>query len=167
MADYFSDLLSSYRARGALIDANLLLVYFIGSYDPTQITRFKRTKAYSEDDFFILAALVEFFSKIVTTPNVLTEVNSLSNQLPESVRPSYDTEFANRVDTLEEHFVESRQVSRSSHFTKFGLTDSGIIELVRNKYLVITDDLRLVHYCQNIGIDVINFNHIRAMNWNP
>lgn len=166
MADYFSDLLSSYRARGALMDANLLLVYFIGSYDPRQVARFKRTKAYTENDFHILTAIVEFFGRVVTTPNILTEVNGLSNQLPESIRPSYYSEFAKRVGTLEEHFVESRQASISTHFTKFGLTDSGIIELVRDKYLVITDDLRLASYCQNIGIDVINFNNIRTLNWN-
>jgi hypothetical protein len=167
MADYFLDLLNSYRAKGALVDANLLLVYFVGSYDPTQIARFKRTRAFTEDDFYTLAALITFFSKIVTTPNVLTEVNSLSNQLPEPIKPSYYLEFARRVDTLEEHFLESRGTSRSAHFTRFGLTDSGIVELVKDKYLVITDDLRLASYCQNIGIDVINFNNIRTMNWNP
>lgn len=167
MADYFLDLLNSYRTKGALVDANLLLVYFVGSYDPTQITKFKRTRAFTEDDFYTLAALITFFSKIVTTPNVLTEVNSLSNQLPESIKPSYYSEFAQRVDTLEEHFLESRSVSRAAHFARFGLTDSGIVELVKDKYLVITDDLRLASYCQNTGIDVINFNNIRTMNWNP
>jgi hypothetical protein len=167
MADYFLDLLNRYRAKGALVDANLLLVYFVGCYDQTQITKFKRTKAYTEDDFHLLAAIVDFFGKVVTTPNVLTEVNGLSNQLPDSLKPSYYSEFAKRVDTLEEHFMESRQVSNSSHFTKFGLTDSGIVELARDKYLVITDDLRFASYCQNVGVDVINFNNIRTMNWNP
>ncbi|HZT60837.1 MAG TPA: PIN domain-containing protein [Pyrinomonadaceae bacterium] len=167
MADYFTDLLNSYRAKGAFVDANLLLVYFVGSYDRRLITKFKRTIAYTEDDFDLLTAIIAFFSNVVTTPNVLTEVNGLSNQLPESSRSSYYSEFANRVDTLEEHFIESRLASHSSHFTKFGLTDSGIIELVKDKYLVITDDLRLAHYCENIGVDVINFNHIRTMNWNP
>jgi len=167
MADYFLDLLKSYQAKGVLVDANLLLVYFVGSYDLTQITRFKRTRAYTEDDFYILASIITFFSKVVTTPNVLTEVNSLSNQLPESVKPSYYSEFARRVDTLEEHFIDSRQITHSIHFERFGLTDSGIVELVKGKYLVITDDLRFASYCQNTGVDVINFNNIRAMNWNP
>jgi rRNA-processing protein FCF1 len=167
MADYFLDLLNSYRTKGALVDANLLLVYFVGSYDPTQITKFKRTRTYTEDDFYLLASIIVFFSKIVTTPNILTEVGGLSNQLPESVKQSYYSEFARRVDTLEEHFVESRRASLSAHFTRFGLTDSGIIELVKDKYLVITDDLRLASYCQNTGIDVINFNNIRTLNWNP
>lgn len=167
MADYFLNLLKSYQAKGALVDTNLLLVYFVGSYDLTQITRFKRTRAYTEEDFYILASIITSFSKVVTTPNVLTEVNSLSNQLPESIKPSYYSEFAKRVDTLEEHFIGSRQIAHSIHFARFGLTDSGIVELVKGKYLVITDDLRFASYCRNTGIDVINFNNIRDMNWNP
>jgi sorbitol-specific phosphotransferase system component IIC len=166
MADYFRDLLNSYQAKGALVDANLLLVYFVGSYDLTQIAKFKRTRAYTEEDFYLLASILSFFSKVVTTPNVLTEVNSLSNHLPESIKPSYYSEFARRVDTLEEHFIDSRHIAHSGHFARFGLTDAGIVELVRGKYLVITDDLRFASYCQNTGIDVINFNNIRAMNWN-
>ena len=166
MSDYFLNLLNSYQAKGALVDANLLLVYFVGSYDLTQITKFKRTRAYTEEDFHSLASIITFFSKVVTTPNVLTEVNSLSNQLPEAIKPSYYSEFAKCVDTLEEHFIDSRQITRSTHFAKFGLTDSGIVELVKGKYLVITDDLRFASYCQNTGVDVINFNNIRSMNWN-
>jgi rRNA-processing protein FCF1 len=167
MADYFLDLLKSYQTKGALVDANLLLVYFVGSYDLTLITKFKRTRAYTEEDFYILASIITFFSKVMTTPNVLTEINSLSNQLPESIKPSYYSEFARRVDTLEESFIDSRQITHSIHFARFGLTDSGIVELVKGKYLVITDDLRFASYCQNTGIDVINFNNIRDMNWNP
>jgi hypothetical protein len=164
--DYFSTLLSNYRSKGALVDANLLLVYFVGSFDPAQIARYKRTKAYTEEDFQILAAVVDFFGgRLVTTPNVMTEVNSLSNQLPEALKPSYYAEFSRRVVAIEEHYVESKQATRSSHFLKFGLTDSGIIELVKDKYLVITDDLRFASYCQNISIDVINFNNLRALYW--
>jgi len=49
---------------------------------------------------------------------------------------------------------------------KFGLTDSGIVHLVKDQYLVLTDDLNLVRYLQNQGVDVINFNHIRPLAWN-
>jgi uncharacterized protein YaiI (UPF0178 family) len=50
-------------------------------------------------------------------------------------------------------------------FTKFGLTDCGIINLCREQYLVLTDDLKLANYLQKEGIDTINFNNIRTYGW--
>ena len=40
-----------------------------------------------------------------------------------------------------------------------------IISLARDRYLVLTDDLRLAHYLQKIGIDTVNFNNIRVYGW--
>ncbi len=47
-------------------------------------------------------------------------------------------------------------------FSKFGLTDSAIIELVKEKYLVLTDDAILFQYLEKNRIDVINFTHLRT-----
>ena len=40
-----------------------------------------------------------------------------------------------------------------------------IISLAGDRYLVLTDDLRLAHYLQKIGIDTVNFNNIRVYGW--
>ncbi len=37
--------------------------------------------------------------------------------------------------------------------------------LAKNKYLVLTDDLKLGNYLQKVGIDTINFNNIRTYGW--
>ena len=163
--DYFTELLFRYKNKGILIDTNLLLVYFVGSYDPTRIQKFKRTQAFTVEDFYTLSAVVAFFDKVVTTPNILTEVNSLSNQLPEDIRSLYYSEIFRHIADLEEQYITSIRISSLEHFKKFGLTDSGIIDLVRDKYLVLTDDLKLASYLQNVGIDAINFNNIRILNW--
>lgn len=163
--DYFVDLLYRYRNKGLLIDANLLLVYFMGCYDPFRIPKFKRTLTFTVEDFHILERAFRFFSKVITTPNILTEVNSLSNQLPEDLKKDYYTKAAEQIVEIEEHYKESGKVCALEHFRKFGLTDSGIIDLVKDKYLVLTDDFPLANYLQTVGIDVINFNHIRTLSW--
>lgn len=163
--DYYVELLYRYRTKGVLIDTNLLLVFFIGLYDPTWVLRFKRTQTFTIEDVHTLKRAFEFFDKVVTTPNILTEVNSLSNQLPEKLKPGYYAKMAEHVAILEEHFQESTKICALDHFSRFGLTDSGIINLVKDKYLVLTDDLKLASYLEKVGIDVINFNHIRTMNW--
>ena len=163
--DYFSELLYRYKNKGILIDTNLLLVYFVGSYDSARIPRFKRTMAFTVEDFYTLLEVFRFFDKVVTTPNILTEVNSLSNQLPEDIRPLYYSEVSKHIAILEEQYITSIRISSLEHFKKFGLTDSGIVDLVKDKYLVLTDDLKLAIYLQNVGIDAINFNNIRTLNW--
>ncbi|MDQ3259015.1 MAG: hypothetical protein M3R15_34990 [Acidobacteriota bacterium] len=162
---YFDELLHRYRSKGILVDTNLLLLYFVGRYDPDRISRFKRTQSFSEDDFLLLASILAFFNKIVVTPNILTEVNSLSNQLPDDIKASYYSEFAQCLDVLEEHYISSSELARTNHFLRFGLTDAGIVSLVQGSYLVLTDDLKLASYLQRLDIDVINFNNIRSLNW--
>jgi len=158
-------LIFKYKNKGILPDSNILLVYFIGSYNDNLISSFKRTKTFTIEDFKTLSKIISFFGKVYTTPNILTEVGNLSNQLPEKTKIKYYDEFKNYVSLLNENYFESKVICNTSHFNKYGLTDSSIIELSQKKYLVLTDDFRLSNYLNTVGIDVINFNHIRMINW--
>jgi len=162
---YIEKLIFKYRNKGILPDSNILLVYFIGSYNENLISSFKRTKIFTIEDFKTLSKIINYFSKVYTTPNILTEVSNLSNQLPEKTKIKYYEEFKKHVSLLNENYFESNIICNTSHFNKYGLTDASIIELSQKKYLVLTDDLKLSNYLNTIGIDVINFNHIRMINW--
>jgi hypothetical protein len=163
--EYINELVARYQNKGLLIDTNLLLLYFIGAFDPDRIPKFKRTMAFTVNEFWLLMTFLKVFDKLVTTPNVLTEVSNLSGQLAENLRVPFYSDFADRIPLLEEHYVPSVGASSMAHFSKIGLTDSAIVRLVKDKYLVLTDDLNLVGYLQNRSIDVINFNHIRTLAW--
>jgi hypothetical protein len=163
--DYLSELISQYRKKGLLIDTNLLLLYFVGMYDQERIPKFKRTMAFTIDEFLLLTTIFNEFDEIITTPNVLTEVSNLSGQLPGNLRSYFYNDFAKRIPTLREHYTSSKAISSSNHFNLFGLTDSGIVETVKGNYLVLTADLDLFGLLQNLGIDAINFNHIRTLAW--
>ncbi|HXD34292.1 MAG TPA: PIN domain-containing protein [Pyrinomonadaceae bacterium] len=163
--EYISLLISRYRSKGALIDTNLLLLYFVGAGDPNRISRFKRTNAFTIDEFWLLVSFYNKFERIVTTPNILTEVSNLLGQLSEGLRSSFYEGFSRHIPALAEFYTPSSTISAATHFSSFGLTDSGITNLVKDKYLVLTDDLRLAHYLESREIDVINFNHLRQVNW--
>lgn len=165
MVDYASELIQRYKNKGLLIDTNLLLLYFIGMYDPDRIPKFKRTMAFTIDEFLLLVIICNEFDKVVTTPNVLTEVSNLSGQLPRNLRTDFYLDFAIRIPRLHEEYTASTSISGSTHFKDFGLTDSGIVETVKGNYLVLTTDLELFGFLQNLGIDAINFNHIRTLAW--
>jgi predicted nucleic acid-binding protein len=163
--DYYVELLYRYRSKGVVVDTNLLLAYFVGSYDPAWIAKFKRTLTFTVEDFYTLKRVFDFFDKVVTTPNILTEVNSLANQLPMQVKQGFNAVMSKIVVTLDEHYQASVVVCALEQFQKFGLADAGIIELVKGRHLVLTDDFKLANYIEPVGIDAINFNHIRPMNW--
>lgn len=156
---------AQYRGKGVLIDTNLLLLYLVGSYDRRRISRFKRTMIFAAEDFDTLLAFLSHFNRVVTTPHILTEVSNLAGQLPDNLKPAFYTLFAERLALMEESYMPGAQLSATALFPKIGLTDCGIMELSRNQYLVLTDDFRLAGHLDSQGIDVINFNHIRPMNW--
>lgn len=166
--EYFGGLISQYRSKGLLVDSNLLLLYFVGAYDPPErISTFKGThsRGFGEDDFYLLLRVFSLFDRIVTTPNILTEVSNLSNQLRKDEKQSYYADFARHVCLLTEHYTEGKEIGALEHFADFGLTDSGIIKLAKGSFLVLTDDGPLAGYLQNVSVDVINFNHVRFLNW--
>jgi len=158
-------LILRYQKSGILVDTNILLLYFLGGYDPTRITRFKRTAQFVPEDYTLLRSILRRFVRVVTTPNILTEVSNFSGQLGEPTRSSYFKKFAEEVCLVEEHYIRSQEVARTDEFITFGLTDGAILRLARGTYLVLTDDLRLYEHLTRLNLDAVNFNHVRPLGW--
>lgn len=153
-----------YQSAGLLVDTNILLLYFVGSFDKSWIERFKRTRdRYTAKDFDLFERFRKRFDRIVTTPHILSEVSNLSRGFGEPVKTKYFEHFAARIGLLAEEHVASAEAARLNHFPKLGLTDSGIMHLVKDKYLVLTDDLMLYSFLGCEGIDSLNFNHLRLI----
>ncbi|MBE9103522.1 hypothetical protein IQ229_00715 [Nostoc cf. edaphicum LEGE 07299] len=168
MKDLIASLIRRYCQKGVLIDTNILLLFLVGSVNQERITKFNRTQQFIPEDYELLLEFIARFQKLVTTPNILTEVNSLANQLGEPERSqcfAIFAQFVNNVDLLDEYYVNSLDAVNTEKFVKFGLTDSGILTLSKGNYLVLTDDFKLANYLQSVEIDVINFNNIRVFNW--
>lgn len=164
MIDPIFDLLRRYRSRGVLVDANILLLYFVGSYDRARIPRFKRTQVFTVEDYDLLIKFLAYFERIVTTPNILTEVSNFSGQLGEPARSDYFVWFAKEISLLDERYVESRSAAQLDSFPRLGLTDCSVMHLAQGEHLVLTDDFNLYQSLQHSGIDAVNFNHLRASN---
>ncbi|RCJ33838.1 hypothetical protein A6769_24210 [Nostoc punctiforme NIES-2108] len=168
MKDLIASLVRRYCQKGVLIDTNILLLFLVGSVNQERITKFNRTQQFIPEDYELLLEFIARFQKLVTTPNILTEVNSLANQLGEPERSqcfAIFAQFVKNVALLDEYYVNSLDAVNTEKFVKFGLTDSGILTLSKGKYLVLTDDFKLASYVQSVEVDVINFNNIRVFNW--
>lgn len=162
MNDFLLSLVNKYRKKGILIDSNLLLLLVLGRYNRRLVGNDKRLAKYVPGDLDVLLPLVAQFEKIVTTPNILTEVSNLSDHM---LATSYLQEFVRHIELMEEEYVASRMACREAIFSKVGLTDAVIAAAAQGRYLVLTDDLRLAGTMQKRSFDVINFNHIRMLGW--
>ncbi len=165
MRRYTKRLINKYNNKGILIDTNILLLHFIGNYDPNYIPLFKNTSKYVPNDYKTLQVLFGMFSQVYTTPNILTEVSNLAGQLESSRRKKVFQDMQDSIRILKEEYVQSKEVTTDPYFATIGLTDSGIKALSEKGILILTDDFRLSQILQSQKLDVINFNHIKVYNW--
>ncbi len=161
MNEYALQLIERHQRSGVLVDTNLLLLYFVGSFRKDLIARFKRTEVFTVEDFDLLVRLLGLFTKVVTTPNILTETSNLAGQLRSDLKEGLFGVFAAGINILEECHIPSAEAAKSQEFVRFGLTDAVMANLARENYLILTAEYRLSQYLQSLGIDVINFNHLR------
>jgi hypothetical protein len=161
-ADLWLAELAKHRETGVVIDTQLLLLLWIGSFDRSLVGRFKRIQKYEESDFDLLLNLVARCPRLVTTPNVLTEVSNLAGQLPEEMAEEFRDEFRLAVKKLDERLLKSEDIVEDAAFLRLGLADGTIINLARQKKLVITDDLPLYAQLMDEKLAAINFTHVRS-----
>jgi len=159
------EIILGYKNKGVLIDANILLLFCIGTLNKDYIPKFKRTSMYVVEDFDILTTFLSLFTKVVTTPNVLTEVSNLANSLTGKYRDSFGVILSKAIEMCDEKYLESVNVANTYELYHFGISDAIMLRLAKSHYLLLTDDLRLSHYAMGNGINVVNFNHLRIQNW--
>lgn len=160
----FDELVGRYRTRGVLLDANLLILYLVGSHDPRLIQTTKATRQFNKQDFEFVARLVAYMERLVTTPHVLTEVNGLSNTgVPRRHRYDYLSTFREQIGGMVEVLAEAKEIALRDVFLRLGLTDAAIITLATDGPLVVSTDLDLCVALESRGLDVVNYNHIRLI----
>ena len=155
-------LLAKHRGGAVLVDSNLLLLFFIGEFQRDLIAKFKRLNTFTPEDYDTLAIVLKQFGKIVTTPNIVTEVSNLSGALQGNTRAAYYNSFALRLAVLNEKYVQSTEAVSTPVFRALGITASGISLIAKQGLLVLTDDFTLYQYMSGSGIDALNFNHVRS-----
>jgi rRNA-processing protein FCF1 len=160
MYKYLESLVSKYSNKGILVDSNILLLYFIGSYDSNLIPKFERTKQFNYEEYKILVKFLGKFNKILTTPNILTEISNLSNKIHSNIKPNAFESFSKTIQLIDEKYIESNKVSNTKEFSIFGLTDAVICHYSKENYLVLSDDMQLTYYLIKKKVDAINFYHI-------
>jgi hypothetical protein len=169
MIDDLPALVGKYRTKGILLDSNLLVLLFVGLLDPNRVGSFSRTKnhGFTENEFSLLEKIVLSSStKIITTPHILTEASGfIRSEFYGKVQIAALQIIAKVIQTFKERRQEAKKLVQLEFFYRFGLTDSAVLDLPPKRYLVLSVDAKLVIALQKNGVDAINFNHLRQLNW--
>ena len=152
-------------AKGAFIDANLLVLLVVGGVDRQAIARHKRTRRFPPEDYDALLRLFGKLDRIYVTPNVLTETSNLLFD------PS-DTRFMEHLRRLigqaEEVTVASEVAANNAMFAKLGLTDAALLEAISAETPLVTVDFDLYGAACAKGDGVaFNFTHYSAVGISP
>ena len=164
--DVVDHIIRRYCRIGILVDTNLLLLFVIGRFDRDRIVTFKNTQRYAPEDYDTVAVLIGEFDRLVTTPNILTEVSNLLGQLGEPIRSEALGFLCSDVLSLvDERYIQTFEAAKVETFHRFGLADTTTLVLARKAIPVLTDDFPLYENLTANGIDAINFNHVRMLGW--
>ena len=149
------------------VDTNALILLIVGLIDKSLISSHKRTSIFESIDFDNLAFLIGDLDKVVTTPNILTEVDNLLNNFQKGHRWAYYQVLRELIAKSTEKFLESKIIMESNAFFELGLTDSGVLEISKECDFLITGDSRLSDYAKAFGIKVVDLVKIRneRLNW--
>ena len=73
-------LLEKHRAKGVLVDTNLLVLFLVGAVNRQRIPSFKRTAGnFTIEDYDLLVRLLNYFGRLIVTPHVLSQVSDLTD----------------------------------------------------------------------------------------
>jgi hypothetical protein len=163
MSSHQELLVERYKTKGILIDANLALLYLVGGYDLRLVGdgKYKKLSKYNEEDYCLLLRLKNVFKKAVTTPHVLTEVSNLTSDLPEKTKSACLKKFYETFVKIDELNIPSMDVAQRADFHFLGLTDSALA-FVSRRFLIVTDDARLVQKMSESGLEALNLSHLRG-----
>ena len=150
------------KNKGILLDTNLLTALLIGSIGKGEVERSKRTRQFTTNDVAELHKIAARFGWICTTPHVIAEVSNLLGWLDDKRKSAASRLLAAYVRNAKEVHIEAAEIVRTPVYCQLGITDAGLVILAKKeKCTVFTADLPLYHYAANLGVEIINFNHIR------
>lgn len=158
---YLSYLIMNYKNIGAVIDTNIMLLYFIGQYDINLIEKFERTDTFTKEEFKILKNIINKMKEIKITPNILTEINNFTKRMDNNY---YDT-FRTITKDFNEQYFSTKKLCSNEFFYKFDITDISILEIAKMGYLVITNDKKLVGLIRSLKLDVLYWYDIKNLIW--
>jgi hypothetical protein len=149
------------RRKAVAIDANLLVLFIVGTTSAEYITKHKRCAVFEQGDFELLVAVLLEAAETIVTPNTLTEASNLLRQIGEPARTEVCLVFQAYIRNATERYVESHQATNRTEFIRLGLADAALLEIQKDDVVILTTDLDLYLSACRDGRSALNFFHLK------
>jgi hypothetical protein len=133
----------------------------VGKTSERFVETHKRTSSYTVEDFILLDLMLSDATKIVVTPNILSETSNLLRHFSDPGRSQVLEFFKFFIENACEIYTKSTDVIKNESFGRLGLTDTSILSAQEKDFILLTDDLDLYLVSDALGRTVINFSHLR------
>lgn len=158
-----NNLVKQMQKYGVLIDTNLLVLLAVGLVDPNLISKHKKLNAYTDQSFKILFGIFTSCRKILISSHIIAETSNLmTHGMYGELETNVFLALKGIIDleVFHELHIQAEHITKNESYLKYGISDSGLLELIKEKIVLLTDDYRLSGYAESKGLDVLNFNHL-------
>jgi hypothetical protein len=143
--------------REVIIDSNIFILFLAGQINENKIERYTRNSLYTKDDYYFLLNILADYDKIITSPNILTEVDNILNRITGEDKYKYLVLAKTIYKQTIEKYIETEIVAQNWFFDSLGITDASILMMAKDCELLISGDSSLCDYAKSLDIKTFDF----------
>jgi predicted nucleic acid-binding protein len=143
--------------RDVIIDTNIFILFLVGQINENKIKNYTRNSLYTKEDYYFLLNILSNYDRIITSPNILTEVDNILNRITGEDKYKYLVLVKTIYKQTVEKYIKTDIISQNWFFDSLGITDSAILMMAKESELLISGDSSLCDYAKSLNIKTFDF----------
>ena len=143
--------------RDVIIDTNIFILFLAGQINENRIKNYTRNSLYTKEDYYFLLNLLSNYDRIITSPNILTEVDNILNRITGEDKYKYLILVKTIYKQTIEKYIKTETISQNWYFDTLGITDSSILMMAKESELLISGDSSLCDHAKSLNIKTFDF----------
>jgi hypothetical protein len=143
--------------RDVILDSNIFILFLAGQINENKIERYTRNSLYTKEEYYFLLNILAGYDKIITSPNILTEVDNILNRITGEDKYKYLVLAKAIYKQTIEKYIRTETVAQNWFFDTLGITDSSILMMAKDCELLISGDSRLCDHAKSLNIRTFDF----------
>jgi predicted nucleic acid-binding protein len=143
--------------RDVIIDTNIFILFLVGQINENKIGNYTRNSLYTKEDYYFLLNILSNYDRIITSPNILTEVDNILNRITGEDKYKYLILVKTIYKQTMEKYIKTETISQNWYFDALGITDSAILMMAKESELLISGDSSLCDYAKSLNIKIFDF----------
>jgi predicted nucleic acid-binding protein len=143
--------------RDVIIDTNIFILFLAGQINENKIEKYTRNSLYKKEDYYFLLNILAGYDRIITSPNIFTEVDNILNRITGEDKYRYLILIKKIYKQTIEKYIKTETVAQNWFFDVLGVTDSSVLMMAKECELLISGDSVLCDYAKSLNINTFDF----------